>query len=297
MLRTFTRVATSLEMPSKPHLDVVRRGGNVFISDRAADILASSAPQRIEQRIALQSLGLCRLPTLVLSPRELRSVDQAFVLQMFAGLNAAVRELGLPHHPDLIIRTACLGKAVDQASLLVHDVTGTPVCTYLGTREGSDKTTGNTIEGFIQEMHRRGDTWILMHPDHIDLQRAAIHGRAAFSNYSCSEELIIGTGVPHARKLEEGSEGVTRVRCVGLNSDSLFGTVSVWGQNEHMKRAASELFVNARAAGALRESLRWVRMVLDERLRPKRCISSVIEFRMYKIDDPSSVHVMDVNFT
>ncbi len=226
---------------------------------------------RVQTRVRLHQMGLCRLPTAVFPGwGKVERVDLGGLLKRLNGLN---EEINLPGDAKKLVMRTRLPLKVDGFANRMG----------LFSQTGGKWIDGQTGLEFL-EWYRSlpCGTSLLIHPDQPELQKQAIHGRF-FRGNDGGEELVLATGVVHMRMVDEGEGVVLRVRGSRINDLFL----------ERSKYRGGSLVVVDRIRRETNPRLDFLKMayqkIVDEFVRK----GGVIEFRLYPND---GLHIYDVDW-
>lgn len=191
-------------VPVGLHCQRLKKAHNTFIWSGAEYELPevfhrALIPDAIVKRVQINTYGLNGLATHIFSPRTRPSLDG--LRAIMAVSNEVNGNLGLPPANDLFIRTRrprpvkeTMQKYVSLA-LLVTNVSGTPSFRILGHGKV------DSLQHFYQMLPE--GSYLIIHDDNPQLQRAAIHGTYLDLRDPPIVELIVGTDMLHARALSE----------------------------------------------------------------------------------------------
>ncbi len=244
------------------------------------------APHKIQTRLLLTNSGWCGLPTVFVPSNDAPSLEELVRIQ--AMMNKVNEQAGRPIDTDMILRTSRFKDGnprwTEPAYLLKNIGTDRQVIKSLGEEKATMTYAG--------AMERTKSGWIMCHTDNFPLQQKAIHGRLSVQGDELSLE--VGTGVPHARALENGQHTIVKKP---LNMPRSFFDSDMFVPNsltivgDHTATQTEWLMSELAPAGKqLSDFVRWVRDHLDLQ-------RYIVEFRHYlgSGKDKESFHVLDLN--
>lgn len=162
-----------------------------------ADSLPITLAPKFRRRMHLHRLGLCGLPTLLMTGREIEAFESARVLTEMTG-EAISKGLYTEDKDDwtLLIRTS----ADPLPGSLTHS---SPAFCLTGTDSWRDLSSKHTLDETALKAFLRAQGHFLVHIDQPTLQRKCVHGRVLTTNapYPITQ-LDLVTGAMHARAID-----------------------------------------------------------------------------------------------
>jgi hypothetical protein len=170
------------------------------------DNLIRYVPDKIKNRLKINSHGLNKMTTVIVSPGQQKNLNQEF-LNSVINFSALVNEsIGLPKTNSLVIRTAKANFFSPGGNISNQNLSEPMVlASHIGSGQQklllkSEKTPTQQIAS-LQELSNifPYDKYLLIHDDNEKLQKEAVHGTFVITDNV--SEIVIRKGSLHARNM------------------------------------------------------------------------------------------------
>jgi len=264
-------------------------------------------PLDVRTRVELIRLGLCDMPATVVCPGVKLKKKMLHVIS--GHMNEISKQVGLPMAKDLYIRTRDVERrshTFSSRGLLVQEVQSN----QMRMVHAGGELDGEPVENLSEwQSTLGGNTHYLVHLDDQAIQKESLH--VWYMNGRRGTEMVVGTGVPHARLLMR-TGSYLRIN----NGDDLRGELEqiaegedkIMVEHEEIPQEGGEKIIWYRferhLASSSKDAKRLAQMGLgyyDQLVSQHRIAQGVwgdnivSEFRIYT-NYPSKPHIMDVDF-
>ena len=278
-------------------------------------------PNKIKKRLQINEAGLNGLATTVIDSQIVRAMNEKDFIKILHLSNQINQGLGLPPANSLVVRTARPyqnrnganhnGVSVSEPMLLAINIEEDKRKLIL--KENGQSIKLNSISDFVKRVP--DDTFLMIHDDNELLQTQAYHIKVRKSESGA--ELNIGTGILHARELDNPDSLIPSIQINTPNFEDLFKYENSYSfdintvlkglrEPKHPVKSLNQTTfsfnnINFKTAAVILKTLNQDKFLIQEAVERANNIfgeGSVVEIRDYQIPEGGigqKIHVLDVD--